>query len=136
MDSELSVSLSDRHGPWRTEFMTPVGACVCGSVRLTSRRYVDVEIETFLVLFVQKRQQPLDVVDSLGRHVALQSVDVGHTLRTDGAEVEGHTHAVPLRTPSHFSMELVGGMKRSSPPSSDAYWSPKNASTMTVLERG
>jgi len=39
------------------------------------------------------------------------------------------------RTPSHFSIELVGGMKRSSPPSSDAYCRPRNASTTTVLER-
>jgi len=40
------------------------------------------------------------------------------------------------RIPSHFSIGLVGGMNRRTPPSTEAYWSPKYASTAGRLRLG
>jgi len=57
---------------------------------LTSERNVDVEIETFLLLFFEERHQSLPVVERRQRQALFQPVDVGQSLGTDRPVLECH----------------------------------------------
>lgn len=63
---------------------------------LTSYWYVDVEVETFLVLFLDEWQNSLEVFHSFQRQRLPQLLLAWNALWTDRAKLQGHPDAIPL----------------------------------------